>query len=162
MSDTKLQIQEMQRTSRRVNAGEKKKKKNLGISYHNFRKSKIVKEFWKKSEEKYIFSIKEQGKLYLTDFSACLECSCLVTRPCLTLWTPLDCTPPDFSHHGIFQSRILEWVTISSSRGSSQPRDSTFISFVSCIVGGFFTLWAIRESWLVRKHTSGKKVEWNI
>ena len=139
-----------------------KKQKNLGISYPNFRKSKIKKEFWKKSEEKYTFSIKEQGTLYLTDFSDCLKHSCLVTRSCLTLWTPLDCSPPDFSAHGIFQSRTLEWVAISSSRGSSQPRDSTLISFVSCIAGGFFTLWAIRESWLLREQANEKKVEWNI
>ena len=43
---------------------------------------------------------------------------------------------PASSVHGILQSRILEWVAISSSRGSSQPRDGTHIS---CIAGGFFT-----------------------
>ena len=37
--------------------------------------------------------------------------------------TPMDCSPPGFSIHGIFQARILEWVAISFSRGSSQPRD---------------------------------------
>lgn len=59
VSDTKPQIQEMQRISRRAEVGEKKKKKRLGISYPNFRKSKIKKNFWKKSES---FSIKEEGK----------------------------------------------------------------------------------------------------
>ena len=44
--------------------------------------------------------------------------------------------PPGSSVHGIFQVRILEWVAISFSRGSSQPRDWTW---VSCLVGGFFT-----------------------
>ena len=45
----------------------------------------------------------------------------------------MDCSPPGSSAHGIFQARILEWVAISSSRGSSHPRDQTLISCVSCI-----------------------------
>ena len=65
-----------------------------------------------------------------------------VAQPCLTLCGPMDCSPPGSSVHGIFQARILEWVAISFSRGSSQPRDRTQ---VSCIAGGFFTIWANRE-----------------
>ena len=42
---------------------------------------------------------------------------------CLTLCDPMDCSLPGSSVHGISQARILEWVAISSSRGSSQPRD---------------------------------------
>ena len=38
---------------------------------------------------------------------------------------PMDCSPPGSSVHGIIQARILEWVAISSSRGSSQPKDQT-------------------------------------
>ena len=49
----------------------------------------------------------------------------LVTQSCLTLCDPMDCSPLGCSVHGIFQARILEWVAISSSRGSSQPRDRT-------------------------------------
>ena len=49
---------------------------------------------------------------------------------------PMDCGPPGSSVHGILQARILEWVTMPSSRGSSQPRDRTH---VFCIAGGFFT-----------------------
>ena len=45
-----------------------------------------------------------------------------VTQPCLTLRDPTDCSLPGFSIHGIFQARILEWVAISFSRGSSRPR----------------------------------------
>ena len=48
---------------------------------------------------------------------------------------PHDCSPPGFSIHGIFQARILEWVAISFSRGSSQPRNRTQ---VSCIAGRCF------------------------
>ena len=42
------------------------------------------------------------------------------------------CSPPGSSVHGILQARILEWVTISSSRGSFQPRDQTRVSYISC------------------------------
>ena len=50
-----------------------------------------------------------------------------------TLCNPLDCSPPGSSVHGILQVRILEWVTMRSSRESSQPRDRTRISYVFCI-----------------------------
>ena len=47
---------------------------------------------------------------------------CLVNKSCLTLCDPMDCSPPGSSVHGISQSRILEWVAISFSKGSSWPR----------------------------------------
>ena len=47
----------------------------------------------------------------------------LVTQSCPTLCNPMDCRPPGSSVHGILQARILEWVAMPSSRGSSQPRD---------------------------------------
>ena len=49
---------------------------------------------------------------------------------------PMDWIPPSFSVHGIFQARILEWVAISFSRGSSWPGDWTWVSFIA---GRFFT-----------------------
>ena len=52
---------------------------------------------------------------------------------CLTPWDPVDCSLPDSSVHGILQARILEWVAMFSSRGSSRPRDQTSISYTSCI-----------------------------
>ena len=58
---------------------------------------------------------------------------------------PMDCSPLCSSVHGILQARILEWVAVPSSRGSSQPRDQTE---VSCIAGGFLTIWATREDHL--------------
>ena len=69
-------------------------------------------------------------------------CCCLVTKLCLTLWDPMDCSPPSSSVCGILQARILEWAAIPSSRGSSWPRDQTQ---VSCVAGIFFTIWATRE-----------------
>ena len=69
----------------------------------------------------------------------------LVAKSCLTLYDPMGCSPPGSSLHGTFQARILEWVAIPSSRGSSQPKDWTWIF---CIAGSFFTDWATREAHL--------------
>ena len=60
------------------------------------------------------------------------------------LCDPMDCSLPGSSVHGIFLARILEWVVISFSRGTSQPRDRTQ---VSRIVGRCFTAWATREAY---------------
>ena len=66
-----------------------------------------------------------------------------VTQSCPTLCDPMDCSLPCSSIRGILQARILEWVAISFSRGSSQLRDQTQ---VSCIAGRRFTIWATREA----------------
>ena len=66
-----------------------------------------------------------------------------VTQSCPTLCDSGDCSLPGSSVHGILQARILEWVAISFSRGSSWPRDQTQ---VSRITGRRFTLWATREA----------------
>ena len=71
---------------------------------------------------------------------------CSVTQLCVSLCDPMDCSPPGSSVRGIFQARILEWVDISFSRGSSWPRDRTHVSCVCCIAGGFLTHWAIKFS----------------
>ena len=68
----------------------------------------------------------------------------LVSQSCLTLWDPMDCSSPGPSILGILQARLLEWVAIPFSRGSSLPWDWTW---VSCISGRFFTIWATREDW---------------
>ena len=57
-----------------------------------------------------------------------LYCWCLVAKLCPTLCDPLDCSPPGSSVQGILQARILEWVAIPSSKGSSWPRDQIHIS----------------------------------
>ena len=57
---------------------------------------------------------------------------CLVAQPCLTLSTPWTVAHQAPLSVGILQARILEWVALHSSRGSSQPQDRTCISFVSC------------------------------
>ena len=68
---------------------------------------------------------------------------CLVAQMCLTLRDAMDCSPPASSVHVDSQARILEWVAMLSSRGSSQPRGQTQ---VSRIAGGFFTVGATREA----------------
>ena len=66
-----------------------------------------------------------------------------VTQSCQTLCNPMDCRLPGSSIHETFQARVLEWVAFS--RGSSQPRDQTWVSHVS---GRLFTIWATREAQL--------------
>ena len=67
----------------------------------------------------------------------CVYVCVLVTQLCLTLFHPTDSSLPCSSDYRILQARILEWVAIPVSRGSSQPRDRTQ---VSCIAGRFFTI----------------------
>ena len=78
--------------------------------------------------------------------------ACLVAQSCPTLCNPMHCSPLGSSVQGILQKRILQWVAISFSKGSSRLRDQTCVSCVSCIAGRFFTCWAIREALLSHLH----------
>ena len=91
------------------------------------------------------------GLSFLVQWSLCLflcqyhavfitACLCLVAQSCPTLGDPVDCSPQTPLSMGILQARILAWVAISFSRGSSRPRDQIYIS---CIAGRFFTVRAI-------------------
>ena len=89
-----------------------------------------------------------------------------VAQLCPTLCDPMDCSLPGSSLHGILQARVLEWVAISFSRGSSQPRDRTW---VSRIPGRRFNLWATREAhWIKgtglkirrKKEKKKAKIDW--
>ena len=71
--------------------------------------------------------------LYIVPNMLCM-CARSVAQSCLTLCNPMHCSPPGSSVHGVFQARILEWVAISYSIGSSWSRDWTHVSWVSCIV----------------------------
>ena len=88
------------------------------------------------------FLTRKPGVAYvpITWYSHC----CLVNKWCLTLCNPMECSPWSFSGHGISQARILEWVAISFSRGSSWPRDQTH---VSCIGRWILYYWATWEAW---------------
>ena len=82
---------------------------------------------------------------YFSNFltQAVHSCLCLVAESRLTLCNPMDCSLPSSSVIGIIQVRTLEWVAISFSRVSSQPRNQTR---VFCIAGRFFTNWATKEA----------------
>ena len=95
------------------------------ISLQLIKKKKRKKE--RKKEKEYVLSI---AMLIVK-----------VARSCPTVCNPLDCSLPVSSVHGISQERIMEWDSISFSRGSSWPRDQTW---VSCLGGRFFTIWTIR------------------
>ena len=70
-----------------------------------------------------------------------------VAQSCPTLCSPVDFSPPASSVHGILQARILEWVAISFSRGSSRPRDRTQ---VSRIAGRHFLLNSCKSNFLLK------------
>ena len=69
-------------------------------------------------------------------------CACLVAQ---TLCNPLDYSPPGSSVRRILRARILQWLAISFSTGSSRPKNQTRVSWVSCTAGGFFTHWTIHS-----------------
>ena len=73
----------------------------------------------------------------------------LFAQLCPTLCNPKDCSLPVTSLHGILQARILEWVAISFSRGSSWPRNWTRVSYIA---GRFFTVWATGKSLALSNH----------
>ena len=70
---------------------------------------------------------------------------CLVTQSYHTFCDTMDCSPPGSSVHGILRAGILEWVAMSSSMASSQPRERTQVFHIT---GGFFTIWitSVRRS----------------
>ena len=75
----------------------------------------------------------------------------MCVQSCLTLCDSMDCSLPGSSVHGILQARILEWVAISFSRGSSRPRDQTWVSGVSWVGRWILYHW---HSWVIIKSIS--------
>ena len=78
-----------------------------------------------------------------------------VSRSVVSLCNPMDCSPPGSSVHGILQARILEWLAILFSWGSSQPKDQTQVSHIA---GRLFITWATRiwgRSWNLEKRLGG-------
>ena len=127
---------------------------NLGVFLGGPTFINILAVFWNNVNNAYyslFCSLCSSDLLFSHRLSLCLYCQLPrvmllwseVAQSCLTLCDPVDCSPLGSSVHGILQARILEWVAISFSRGSFQPRDWTR---VSCIAGGRFTLCATREA----------------
>ena len=95
------------------------------------------------SSPRPLCSIKETSVQTQTQrFSGTLKVKVLVGQSCPTLCHPMDCTPPASSVYEIFRARTLEWVAIPFSRGTSQPKDRTWVSHTAV---RFFAIWAIRE-----------------
>ena len=86
-----------------------------------------------------LFSVKLHQEIQICEVKVCE-----VAQSCPTVCDPTDCSLPGSSIHGIFQARVLEWVAISFSRGSSWPRDRTWVSHTA---GRLFTIWATREAY---------------
>ena len=81
----------------------------------------------------------------LNNTQSCEKVKVLVSQSCLTVSDPTDCSLPGSSVLGILQARTLKWVAMPSFRRLTQPRNQTHVSCVSCIAGGFFNHWAVRE-----------------
>ena len=73
-----------------------------------------------------------KSKKKVTQFEMHVLCCAKLLQLCSTLRNSVDGSPLGSSVHGILHSRILEWVVMPSSRGSSQPRDQTCVSYISC------------------------------
>ena len=99
-------------------------------------------EHWIRVEEVLKFSLSSPTsrlwQKYLKKYS--------VAQSCLTLCDPTDHSPSGSCVYGIFQARILGWIAISFSRGTSQPRDRISISCASCIGRQTLYHWATREA----------------
>ena len=88
-----------------------------------------VEDSWPRAAQSLLFF------LFLPHHASCVH-ACLyaqLLQSFSTLCDPMDHSPPGSSVHRIFQARILEWVVMSSSRGSSQPRDQTGVSLSSAL-----------------------------
>ena len=72
--------------------------------------------------------------IVFTELFVCVYVLVLVAQSCPTLCDPMDHSPPGSPVHGILQARILEWVAISFSRGSSGSRDQTHISYMGRLI----------------------------
>ena len=80
------------------------------------------------------------GWTIISTCSSADDCYCLVAKLYLALCDPMDCSSPGSSVHGISQAKILEWVAISVSRGSSRPRDQIRLSYSGRCFFFFFFL----------------------
>ena len=78
----------------------------------------------------------------------------LAVQSCPTLCNPKNCSPAVSPVHGILRERTLDWVAVAFSRRSSQPRDQTWVSYIT---GRFFTIWATRET---RAHSKCSINKW--
>ena len=110
-----------------------------GISDHGILQARILERFDMPSSRGPSWPRNQTCVSYIFKYSVSES---EVAQSCPTLWDPMDCSLSG-SVHGIFQARVLEWIAISFSRGSSQPRTWTWVSRTA---GRRFTVWATREA----------------
>ena len=104
--------------------------KHSSVGNINMQRKQTSPERWK--VQSVIIKVgKQDWVLYLT--LRWTLCCAKLPQLCPTLCSPMDCSPPGSSVHGILQARILEWIAKSSPAVSSPPRDRTCCSYVSCI-----------------------------
>ena len=84
-------------------------------------------------------------KLMQCNGSSVFMCCTELLQSCPALCDPIDCSLPGSSVHGILQAKILEWVAVPFSRGSSAPRDEIGVSYISCV--GCWVFFTIRTTW---------------
>ena len=116
-------------------------KKNLNMDVTAFTKWTWVNHASKYKMQNYV--LLEDNRENLIDLDLVKTCYVKLAQSCPTFCDPMDCSLLCSSVCGILQARILEWVAISFSRRSSQPRDRIR---VSRIAGRHFTIWATREA----------------
>ena len=98
---------------------------------------------WRKKSGCDLQNRQQQKRISVQDLQPWCVSVCKFLQSCLILCDPMEFSPPASSVHGISQARLLQWVAMLSSRGSSQPKDQTQ---VSGIAGKSFTVWATREA----------------
>ena len=104
---------------------------------------------WTKANVFFMLNVWEFKKYWISSAIYYLLWVSEVTQLCPTLCDPMDCSLPGSSVHGILQARVVEWVAISFFRGSSWPRDWTWVSHIG---GRHFNLWDTREALLLIKY----------
>ena len=121
---------------------------------------------WSRTEQ--TFALKFSQPIPISTHHCVCECVCVRvctstrTPSCPTLCVPLDCSLPGSSVCGIFQTRIRELVAISFSRGSSQPRDRTYVSCLPHWQVGSLPAEPLGKPWATRDAHCGSFTEiWN-
>jgi len=122
------------------------------MTYRDIRKKKSIKAYYFMNGKNKEQTNTDLGKeiLYMMNL-CCMRAKLLQSH--LTLWDPMDCSPSGSSVHGILQARILEWLAVPSSKGSSQPRDQTHISSLKSpeLAGRFCTPKLNNIKWICYK-----------
>ena len=144
----------------------KKKNRNIWLYFKNVKVRILYTP--RNTEKEYTFPSVKEKRLWtgrnelLLPIWLLYDCGCFAAKLCLTLFfliffffyvllfcNPMNCSPPGFSVHWISQARILEWVAISFSKGSSQPRDGTHVSCTDRRIFYHWVTWEAPSLWYI-------------